>query len=754
MVPGTAAYTDKQDLIGLSVTEWDAFLLEAIGKARKDREHFWHRDRSSPAAYSLSLSPNREHLMRDIGAVDSRLADPGMDLLGSPAHPGALAETSSYAVWPFRLLVLPGVATEGLLLRPKFPFKAAVVLVPDADQVPEMLAGLVPGVPADSQVGRRLAESGILVVIPVLVNRQSTYSGDERAGDFTDESHREWLTRQAWEVGRHVIGYEVEKVLGIVDWLKGRQDSSATVGVAGYGEGGLIALYSAAVDTRIDATWVSGYFRPRERVWSEPIYRSVWGLLEEFGDAEIASMVAPRGLVVEASRAPEIPSSAASSVHPHARTSAAPGALTTPDIADVKAEWARARELAGAGLTQNFALSGDGRNAFGSDDSLNSFLGYLGAGPLAIGAAAPSNPFPPAPRSLEERQHRTFLEIQDVIQAKAMSSDLSRDAFFWSKLDPKAATPWATQVQPFRLRFAKEFIGELPEADIPLSPRSRYLGQYANAAWNAYEVVLDAYPGVVTWGYLLIPTDIKPGEHRPVVVCQHGAAGSPAQTLAGPGENGHQYYKGYAGRLASEGFVVFCPFDPNSISGDAFSQLQRKANLLRESVFSIITLDHRRILEWLKLQPFVDPTRIGFYGMSYGGKAAMRVPPQLDDYCLSICAGDFGNYVEKMTSVRSEQHSFVFDDSYETLEWNMANTFSYGEMAALIAPRPFMVELGYGDGVAHLESMAGEYARVQRLYFRLGIPDRTAIEYFEGTHTIYGHGTFNFLHKYLRWPKR
>ena len=65
-----------------------------------------------------------------------------------------------------------------------------------------------------------------------------------------------------------------------------------------------------------------------------------------------------------------------------------------------------------------------------------------------------------------------------------------------------------------------------------------------------------------------------------------------------------------------------------------------------------------------------------------------------------------------------------------------------------------MVELGYGDGVAHLESMAGEYARVERLYFRLGIPDRTAIEYFEGAHTIYGHGTFDFIHKDLRGPKR
>ena len=62
------------------------------------------------------------------------------------------------------------------------------------------------------------------------------------------------------------------------------------VGVAGYGEGGLLALYSKALDYRIRAALVSGYFGPREEIWREPIYRNVWGLLRDFGDAELASM--------------------------------------------------------------------------------------------------------------------------------------------------------------------------------------------------------------------------------------------------------------------------------------------------------------------------------------------------------------------------------------------------------------------------------------------------------------------------------
>jgi hypothetical protein len=36
----------------------------------------------------------------------------------------------------------------------------------------------------------------------------------------------------------------------------------------------------------------------------------------------------------------------------------------------------------------------------------------------------------------------------------------------------------------------------------------------------------------------------------------------------------------------------------------------------------------------------------------------------------------------------------------EIWEWNMGRTFNYAEMAALIAPRPFMVERGHNEASA------------------------------------------------------
>jgi hypothetical protein len=63
-----------------------------------------------------------------------------------------------------------------------------------------------------------------------------------------------------------------------------------------------------------------------------------------------------------------------------------------------------------------------------------------------------------------------------------------------------------------------------------------------------------------------------------------------------------------------------------------------------------------------------------------------------------------------------------------------------------------MVERGHDDGVAPDQWVAYEYAKIRRMYDKLGIGDRTEIEFFNGPHTINGVGTFRFLEKHLNWP--
>lgn len=87
-------------------------------------------------------------------------------------------------------------------------------------------------------------------------------------------------------------------------------------------------------------------------------------------------------------------------------------------------------------------------------------------------------------------------------------------------------------------------------------------------------------------------------------------------------------YKAFAQRLAERGFVTFVPHNPYR-GGHSFRRLQRLLNPIGLSLFSIIFEQHASILEWLSSLRCVDPKRIGFYGLSYGGKAAMRIPAVL-----------------------------------------------------------------------------------------------------------------------------
>jgi hypothetical protein len=196
--------------------------------------------------------------------------------------------------------------------------------------------------------------------------------------------------------------------------------------------------------------------------------------------------------------------------------------------------------------------------------------------------------------------------------------------------------------------------------------------------------------------------------------------------------------------------VVFAPQNPY-IFGNRFRQVVRKANPLGLSLYSFIVAQHGRIIDWLETLPFVDPRRIAYYGLSYGGKVAMRIPAVETRYCLSICSGDFNEWVWKNITMQWAG-SYMFTGEYDMYEFDLGNTFSYAEMAALIAPRPFMVERGHADTVGLDEYVAFEYAKVRRLYARLGIPDRTAIEFFDGVHEIHGKETIAFLHRHLGFP--
>ena len=740
---GTNSLTIGGDLAAQMVTSLDEFVAQAVTDSVESRQRLWNRNYHSHEAYTASIAPNRERFRKYIGCVDERTPIDALHYIATTAQTAKIAKAKGYTVYAVRWYVFDGVEGEGLLLEPDGEPVAQVIALPDADRTPEMLVGLADGILQEAQFARRLAEQGCRVVVPTLINRDDTWSGNPKIGRMTNQPHREFIYRMAFELGRHIIGYEVQKILALVDWMS-REDNHPPIGVIGHGEGGLLTLYSAAVDTRIDAAVVSGYFQSREEVWEEPIYRNIWALLHEFGDAEIASLIAPRTLIVEASRGVEI--DAPPPVR-DGRAGAAPGRLVSPPLESVKAEFDRAHALyERLGVGQNLTLVGSdtGVGLPGSDSALTGFLNALGQDQPLVPSGTPPQDIRTA-FSSETRQHRQFHQLIAFTQ-DALRQAASRRQVLWSKTDNSSIERWQETCQYYRDFLWDEVIGRCPPPSVPANPRTRLI--HDEPGFKGYEVVLDVWEDAFAYGILLVPKGIKSDERRPVVVCQHGLEGR-SQDVVDP--KIESPYNAYGADLANRGFVVYAPQNPY-IGQDAFRVIQRKANPIKWSLFSLIIIQHERTLEWLAEQSFVDAERIGFYGLSYGGKTAMRVPALLDGYALSICSADFNEWIVKNATYDS-RYSYMFTGEYEMPEFNLGNTFNYAEMAWLIAPRPFMVERGHNDGVAPDEWVAYEYAIVRHLYADLGISNRTEIEFFNSGHEINGQGTFRFLHHYLNLPE-
>ena len=504
----TKPLTDDGDLSVKMLDGAHRFAERKIEESVATRAKLWKRDSSSSAAYERSIRPNRDSFRKIIGVADPRLPV-AMERFGDEDNPSLVADAGSFHVYQVRWPVLNGVYGEGLFLEPSGKVLGHVIALPDADQTPEQIVGLQPGVAGESQFARRLAANGFQVIVPTLISRACDFSGNPRIA-MTNQSYREWIYRQAYQMGRHVIGYEVQKILAATDWIKQRFPESK-IGIAGYGEGGLIAFYAAAIDTRIDAALVSGYFGSRQRVWEEPIERNVWGLLNEFGDAEIATLVAPRGLIVEHSEGPQIRFPLP--VPKGRRGGGAVGKLGTPTVSEVGDEWKRIDSLVPHEFQKRYLVRGEPGPVphFMSAAAVRRFAQLLGIdSQLELSKETPRDRRKKF--DAHERQRRQVKELESHVQGLVRAASVARDEWMLNhttlirtlasrgerfrmfRVKEQSAEQFANEVAPYRKILAEEVIGKISDPLLPPNPKIRKV--YDHAKWTGYEVMLDVFPDV------------------------------------------------------------------------------------------------------------------------------------------------------------------------------------------------------------------------------------------------------------------
>ena len=318
----------------------------------------------------------------------------------------------------------------------------------------------------------------------------------------------------------------------------------------------------------------------------------------------------------------------------------------------------------------------------------------------------------------------------------------------WQR-DFSSPDAYRRSVAPNRERFL-QLMGGAPRAAVPLKPRQQELpahpGIAARRVWLPVDDGVCDEVGVHAYGVLLVPSE--PAGPKPAVIAQHGFSGSPEATCGYYELDETAYLRDFGLRLAQKGYVVFAPLVMNNTPDR--SRTNRKATLIARQLMGLEVGKMMRVVDFLQTLPEVDNDRIGYMGISQGGMMALWAAAADERIAACVCSGYFTSRTPKMIDVSPHYTSFIVTGDDDKFFWGQLNEFSDSDIASLICPRPFFVEAGTEDRVFWLEHVKEEFAQLQSIYARLGIPERVELGIFEGPHVIHAVESFAFLDRWLK----
>jgi dienelactone hydrolase len=211
-------------------------------------------------------------------------------------------------VWMPYYLFIPGAAMQQpapLVLCPHGHGSAGKWATGGRTDIPAM----VPVIRSfNYDYGVQLARAGFITACPDArgfgERREPAVQGDRDNANYLFTSSCHQLTLAGAPLGLSVQGMWTWDLMRLVDHLSDDpRIDSARIGCAGLSGGGLQTLALSAVDTRIKAAIVSGYFYGvRESLLtlnSNCLCNMVPNLWEDFDMGDMGALIAPRGLFIE-----------------------------------------------------------------------------------------------------------------------------------------------------------------------------------------------------------------------------------------------------------------------------------------------------------------------------------------------------------------------------------------------------------------------------------------------------------------------
>lgn len=243
------------------------------------------------------------------------------------------------------------------------------------------------------------------------------------------------------------------------------------------------------------------------------------------------------------------------------------------------------------------------------------------------------------------------------------------------------------------------------------------------------KLYLKTSSGIWLPAYLMVPR--QAAGRRPAVLAIPGhdaLVAKGARAIAGQDYPGN-YMQTFGLRLAEAGYVVLA-LDVAGIGELASLGYQRlfTGGLLRDDPMLGLMLEQVHAATGYMLErPEVDPARVGTMGVSLGGELAMfagAIDPRVS---FVVSSGFFGSYRE--FPVHSYPNMFVP---------GILKEVDLYDVAALVAPRPLLVQLGAEDTVpgASISKQKAYFETVQAAYRTAGVPEAAALDLHPGGHVM------------------
>jgi hypothetical protein len=154
-----------------------------------------------------------------------------------------------------------GFRARSLFFLPKTAALAGgVIAIPPTTESREEFAGVMDGATPAAWLKLLLARN-LAVAVPITIERSDDHPICNQAGG---KDRRRVLWRAGFIVGRTMVGLEVQQALALRQYLASRQEIEAKpIAVMGMEQGGMTALYAAALDEHFAAGASLDYFQQR-----------------------------------------------------------------------------------------------------------------------------------------------------------------------------------------------------------------------------------------------------------------------------------------------------------------------------------------------------------------------------------------------------------------------------------------------------------------------------------------------------------